>query len=324
MPGLDPPEDGALVFTYGYFRIDDKVMHGFGPVSSGGASVWVYRGVAWILISLILAIAGPYGSVMGLGFWERLGYWTSVNGAAILIASYVRHAMLQRFPHETLGVLIGIALVQSPVLAVMVWWVNVYVFRFDASGPVWLAELALITLLVCLCVALIRYEISQLRKFAAREAGSLPGEPLDDPPTLRPGFLDRSDAPLEGQLLVVSAADHYLDVVTTEGRGRVLMRFRDALSELDDVPGYRIHRSHWVARSELQRVRQVGRRHVADLRSGKALPVSDAYVEDLREAGLLSDPGIGNLMGTSPGNNMSAPTAMRRESSGRSQNIPPV
>ncbi len=293
-------------------------------VRSIWTTAWVYRLGAWALLSVALAIAAPYGNEMVFGFWERLGYWTSVNALAILLATFIRHVMLMRFPKETLSVLLAIAMVQAVVLGVAVWLVNIHVFGFSLQGPAWLAELMLIMLLVCLCVAMIRYEIARIRSFAIRDSGSLPGDAAPPDAPCRPAFLDRMDPPLEGEVLAVSASDHYLEVVTTKGRGRVLMRFRDALTELEAVPGYRIHRSHWVAASEVLRVRPDGRRHVADLRSGKALPVSDAYVEDLRTAGLVADCLNGNRIGEGPSSSISALSLRSRESSGRSQNMPPV
>lgn len=313
-----------IVRAMSFVRAKRKVM----VKTEGGhprrMSVWFYRSAAWALISVAMAIAAPYGLEMAYGFWERLGYWSSVIAAAILIASFIRYTVLRRFGAETLGLLLLIALLQTIVLGPAIWLANNYIFRFDVSGPRWLAELTLIMLLVCLCVALVRYELARLRNFAKRETGSLPAASEEDNQPPRPAFLDRGDAPLGGEVLVVSAADHYLDILTTEGRGRVLMRFRDALTELEGMPGYRIHRSHWVARAELVRVRPDGRRHIADLRSGKALPVSDAYIEDLRDAGLLSDMALGNRTGGEPRRSTSAPAPTRPVSSGRSHERPPV
>lgn len=287
-----------------------------------GRLVWIYRGAAWVLVSAALAIAAPYGTEMPVGFWDRLGYWTSVNALAILIASYVRHVVLRRFRTETLGVLTGIAVLQAMVLGPVVWLVSNHVFGFALHGAVWLAEMTLIILLVSLCVALVRYEIARLRNFVGAEAGSVGiGKATG---VARPEFLLQGDPALEGEVLIVSADDHYLNVVTTKGQGRVLMRFRDALSDLEQVPGYRIHRSHWVARSELLRVRPDGRRHVADLRSGKVLPVSDAYLDGLRDAGLMGECGIGSRIGAGPTSSISASAAIRSASSGRSQDRPPV
>lgn len=287
---------------------------------AGGA--WLYRLSAWALLSCLLAFAAPYGEQMRLGFAGRLGYWSSVNAMAIVMAVVVREAVLLRFAQETLAVLLSIAVLQAVTLGPAIWFVNIHVFGFDVASSVWLAELVLVVLLAALCVALIRYEVRRVQDFARAQHGGVALPVVERPH--RPAFLDQTEDPLPGDVLVVSAADHYLDVVTTEARGRVLMRFRDALIALEDVPGFRIHRSHWVAASEVVRVRPDGRRHLADLRSGAVLPVSDAYVDDLRRADLLSDCAIGKRTGVAPRTIISAPGDINPARSGRSQNSPPV
>lgn len=283
---------------------------------------WIYRLSGWVLLSFLLAVAAPYGDAMQLDFFGRLGYWASVNAMAILMAVAVRRFVLRRFSQETLAVLIAIAVLQALTLGPSIWVVNNYAFGFDVAGPVWLAELVMVVLLVALCVALIRYEIGRVRAFAAAEQGSVPLPELDE--GHRPAFMDQPYPPLPGEVLLVSAADHYLDVMTTQAQGRVLLRFRDALTELEAVPGFRIHRSHWVAAQELIRVRPEGRRHVAELRSGKTLPVSDAYVDELRLAGLVEACATGKRIGRGPSTRISARGDTSRVNSGRSQNSPPV
>ncbi|PWK59402.1 LytTr DNA-binding domain-containing protein [Roseicyclus mahoneyensis] len=290
--------------------------------SAGGRATWIYRWSGWALLSCLLAFAAPYGEAMSLDFFGRLGYWASINAMAIMMAVFVRNLVLRWFPSESLAVLIAIAILQALTLGPSIWLVNNYAFGFDISGPVWLAELVMVVLLAALCVALIRYEVGRVRAFAAAEQGSVLLPEIDQ--NHRPGFLDQPDPPLAGEVLLVSAADHYLDVVTTQAQGRVLLRFRDALIDLETVPGFRIHRSHWVAASELTLVRQEGRRHVAELRSGKSLPVSDAYVEGLRLAGLMEECATGKRIGRGPSTRISARGEKRHASSGRSQSIPPV
>lgn len=291
--------------------------------------IWVYRTAAWALLSLAVAFAGPYNDVMSYDFSQRLGYWSSVNALAIIVAALIRAIVVSRFPKETMGLLLMVAFAQAMALGPMIWILNSRVFGFDTEGLGWLAELTLIMLLIALCVALVRYEVARARRLAQAEAEAEALLALDaaqdgaEAP-LRPSFLDRAEPGLPGDVLVVSADDHYLDVTTTHGRGRVLMRFRDAMIELQALPGFRIHRSHWVAQHELVRVRLDGRRHLADLASGKVLPVSDAYVDELRRAGLMDDDASGRRIGDGPKTNMSASDDTSRSNSGRSQNNPPV
>lgn len=292
---------------------------------ANGLAIWVYRGLAWVFLSLAVTVAAPYNDVMSYDFGQRLVYWGSVNALAILVAALVRHVILAWLRRETLVVLMGVAVVQALVLGPLVWGVNLVVFRFDVGDILWLAEFTVIMGLIAFCVALVRYEVARVRRLAQEQLAMVEkARPTEGP--ARPGFLDRGDTALAGEVLVVSADDHFLHVTTTREKGRVRMRFRDALSELDQIPGYRIHRSHWVAKAELLGVRPDGRRHLAYLRSGGSLPVSDAYVEELRRAGLFEagGRGMGRRIGRAPSTSISAPAPMRSDSSSRSQNSPPV
>jgi hypothetical protein len=286
--------------------------------------VWVYRVAAWALLSVVLALAAPYNDVMAYDFPARLGYWSSVNAGAIVIAALVRHVVVRRVVNETLWVLIAVALLQALILGPLIWLANIHVFGFHLQGMHWLAELTLIMLLIALCVALVRFEVARVRSLARRAIGEVLEEVQGAQPQQRPGFLERGEVPLEGPVQVVSADGHFLTVVTAEGTGRLRMRFRDALSELELLPGHRIHRSHWVAEEELLAIRPEGRRHVAILRSGMILPVSDGYLPRLRAAGFVAEDANGRRMGTGPSRIISAPMPMRPDSSGRSQNSPPV
>jgi len=290
--------------------------------AAGYISPWVYRCIAWVLISVLLAIIAPYGNQIRYDFLSRLAYWGGVNALAILLAVAVRHVIQRRLRSNSLGVLMATAIVQTAIIGPTIWVVNVHVLGFSTGALDWLAEICLITLIVCICVGLIRYEVQKLRSFAEAESGTL--AVMQAVPKYRPAFLDRIEPRLGGAVLRVSADDHYLHVVTTEGQGRVLMRFRDAMDDLAEVPGFRIHRSHWVAETELVKVRPEGRRFLATLASGETLPVSTAYIDDLRRAGLVEPCAIGKRTGDGPTSRSSASADIKRTSSGRSENRPPV
>ena len=52
-------------------------------------------------------------------------------------------------------------------------------------------------------------------------------------------------APSTGQTKL-KMADHYVEAFTTAGSTLVLMRFADAVSELEGADGLRVHRSYWA------------------------------------------------------------------------------
>lgn len=105
-------------------------------------------------------------------------------------------------------------------------------------------------------------------------------------PGLPPVIAEKLPARLrEGRLIAIEAEDHYLRIHTDAGSDLVLMRMGDACALLDAVPGSRVHRSWWVARSAVEgRGRQAGK-VVLTLAGGLSVPVSRAMQAVLREEG---------------------------------------
>lgn len=98
-------------------------------------------------------------------------------------------------------------------------------------------------------------------------------------PSLKPGvrFLSRLPARIGASLICIRMEDHYLRVTTSEGEALILMRFRDALSELEDYPGFQIHRSWWVASDQIERFSRSKRRLEVVLSNGSRAPVSSSF-----------------------------------------------
>jgi hypothetical protein len=105
-------------------------------------------------------------------------------------------------------------------------------------------------------------------------------------PAAPPSFLRRIPAKVAGgDLYAVSAADHYLRVHTSRGDDLILMRLSDALEELEAMDGMRVHRSWWVARTGVERVKRDGDKLTIVLRNGADVPVARANNRALRRAG---------------------------------------
>jgi DNA-binding LytR/AlgR family response regulator len=110
--------------------------------------------------------------------------------------------------------------------------------------------------------------------------------PVPDAATIAAGFVARSVPKLSGgRLLAVEAEDHYLRIHTDRGSDLVLMRLRDAVTELAGVPGLQVHRSFWVAEAGVSQVARRGQSWQVMLSSGVAVPVSRNYSAEFRAAG---------------------------------------
>ncbi|WP_439136677.1 LytTR family DNA-binding domain-containing protein [Roseicyclus sp.] len=282
----------------------------------------------WLLGSVALGLLGPYGTWVLLPLVWRLSFWAAILIAAVTVAggaAFLSRLVLPRRPFLGLWLEGGLT---ALILGPMIWSLCCVLPHADPAlvpppGKIMLAVFA-----VWLCVLLLRglprrappppaALVARDRQVARTDIETVPN-------ITRPAFLARSDLDLPGAVMRVSAADHYLEIQTTQSTGRMIMRFRDAMPDLEELAGFRIHRSHWVAAEAVLRVRAEGRRHVMDLIDGTVLPVSQAYLEPLRAVGLLDHRGMGKRMGEGPSKIASASLAIKPDSSGRSQNNPPV
>ena len=100
-------------------------------------------------------------------------------------------------------------------------------------------------------------------------------------------FLDRLPEKLGRDLVYLKTADHYVEAFTTEGSTLVLMRFVDAVAELDGAGGLRVHRSYWVARRHVEGAERRNGRTTLRLTGGHEVPVSRTHMPAVRAAGLL-------------------------------------
>lgn len=82
---------------------------------------------------------------------------------------------------------------------------------------------------------------------------------------------------MHGEVLRVSAQDHYLEIVCGEEKFLLRGRMRDALSILAKVSnceGVQVHRSHWVASKHVKQIRRHGRDTRLLLSDGTEVPVA--------------------------------------------------
>ncbi len=87
------------------------------------------------------------------------------------------------------------------------------------------------------------------------------------------------------RLIAVEAHDHYLKVHTDAGEELITLRFADALEELAQAHGWRVHRSWWVAADAVETVRWRRGAGEIGLAGGLTAPVSRTHAPVLKAAG---------------------------------------
>ena len=72
--------------------------------------------------------------------------------------------------------------------------------------------------------------------------------------TLWPNYLNEVPEDKRGDLIAISADQHYLKVYTTNGESYIRGTLKEAIDALENVSGLHIHRSHWVAKDHVVRL----------------------------------------------------------------------
>ncbi len=96
-------------------------------------------------------------------------------------------------------------------------------------------------------------------------------------------FLQTLEPKLSGDILWITAQEHYVKIVTTKETRTVLYRFSDLVRDLYTYPGMQIHRSHWIAYEAISDIEKSGQTMKVTLSTGDILPVSRTYRAQLEE-----------------------------------------
>jgi DNA-binding LytR/AlgR family response regulator len=241
------------------------------------------------LVVLIFAVSGPYGTFERMTFGVRLGYWLIVHAATWAIAitfSLAAEVLLrERLGNTLLRMMIG-SLVAALPIGFALGLID-FAFTGDWAETGNGLRRALVALPLCALFCLLTYTAMhrQIAAAATHPASSEPPSALV-PPTARPpsspDILERLKPQNRGRLVRLSVEDHYTEVITTRGRELILLRFADALKELGDTPGLQVHRSHWVAEAQVEKLRRDNGKLLVVMSDGSEIPVSRPNLEAVR------------------------------------------
>ncbi len=241
------------------------------------------------LVVLIFAVSGPYGTFERMTFGIRLGYWLIVHAVTWAIAISFSLAaevlMRERLGNTLLRMMIGSLVAALPIgfALGLVDFAFTGVWAETADG----FRRALMALPLCALFCLLTYTAMH-RQIAAAATPSAPSELLPDRPSAAnrqpsaPEILNRLKPQNRGPLVRLSVEDHYTEVVTVRGRELILLRFADALKELGDTPGLQVHRSHWVAEAQVEKLKREGGKLYVITKDGAEIPVSRTYIDAVR------------------------------------------
>ena len=230
--------------------------------------------VGMLALGILLGISGPFDTLRIIPLAPlRVVYWVivvAVTFATGSFASLLVHTVM-KYRSKWLNILIStcvIGIAVTIVLSVL----NLIVF--DIWPSTW-AELLNQFIIVTLISAVV-----EVGSFALGA-----GSPTQNENAV--ALMQRLPWEKRGPLVSLSAEDHYVRVTTTNGTKLLLIRLSDAIKEVGDTRGMQIHRSHWVALDQIQKVERSGDRGKVIMKDESSCPISRKYMPDVRAAGML-------------------------------------
>ena len=255
-------------------------------------------GQAAALVGLVLLFAfiGPFGTYDSLGLPGRIGYWAVAMGGNWLVCGGIMMAALVTVGGGSIRRRVLVTAVAATVAAApgtgVVLAAEMLLRPGYAAGisvPIIYLSVAVLMLVIGLAVVSVLEVRRRLAEGGVAGAVADPAESSTAGPGPAPGarFLDRLPENLGRDLIYLKTADHYVEAVTTAGSTLVLMRFADAVAELDGVGGLRVHRSYWIASNHVEGAARRNGRTTLRLTGGHEVPVSRTYMAAVRAAGLV-------------------------------------
>lgn len=225
----------------------------------------------WALLSFAAALTGPFGTYAALSLQMRVLFWATLVALSIFTGHALRAAVRRTGYHQDdrrVQIVTGLiyTAIFTPIVCLLA---QIFaVGRSDGPGVVLMAASVFSFFAAVLVFRwLLGYE--------------MPAQP-------KPRLLDRFPNHNGSAISRLSVDDHYVDVFFADGaRDRLLMRLTDAIAEMDEVPGFPVHRSHWVARDSIAAVEREGGRDFLLLHCGTKVPVSRKKRPILEEAGIF-------------------------------------
>ena len=222
--------------------------------------------------AVILAMVAPFGTDAVMTLVPRFAYWFIVVIATYSIG-YAANILSNRLvPNSLIGSILVAGLLTGLGAWLLVYVLNGLVLSYWAFGQ----DLLLLFVNV-MVIAMVVAGIFQIAY--ATDPDPTTAEP--------PPLLDRIPFEKRGPLVSISVEDHYVRVRTTKGEDMLLLRLSDALREVGDTDGLRVHRSHWVARGQITAAKRKGDGAVLRMTHGPDIPVSRANVATLKDRSIL-------------------------------------
>ena len=235
-------------------------------------------------VVLIFWVTGPYGTADRLATVPRLGFWLVLHavawGIAVVAIVVINTLLRARIPSLAKRMALGTLVAGAPVgLATEA----ISLATFGGSPTPWtLAESVATGLILSALFCGLTYMTMSSKQTEALSSPSTPDPAPTAAESTEAQLLRRLKPENRGPILHMTVADHYTEVTTSRGRELVLLRFSDALKEIGATPGLQVHRSHFVADANVEKLLRGEGRLAVLMKDGREIPVSRSRADAVR------------------------------------------
>jgi len=244
----------------------------------------------WVVATVIASMTGPFGTFSSMPPGMRVTYWAGIIGLSIVVAFLVRVAILDLLPplsRTRRDALMPV--VFTVVFTPMLVFVNHHLLGWDLGQAMPLWALFLFNAIVAGAIIVVRrmMRLDFLTGPETEGAAATPPGRAEDVPAVPRLYARLSGA--RGKILRLTVDDHYVIATMEDGaQHRVLMRFADAVAEMEGQDGFLTHRSHWVSADAVVTAGRASGRDVVQLSDGSTVPVSRTYRRLLESRGIIA------------------------------------
>lgn len=247
------------------------------------------RLVLWSGAALFLTVLSPFGTDSDLSFLQRPIYWFGVifGGGAMVLAAAKVFDRLTTF-------LKGEGLHRPFVIPAQIAAASIPITLLVASMETWLreplplAQLPVVfayVLTITASVTTVAHLVERNRALREKIEENVPVSGASEQfetSCVTTQFHLRLDPRLrQSEILWLKAEDHYLRVETSAGAALIRCTLAAAIEELGSAEGRQVHRSYWVARSAISKIRKHGRGYRLVTTAGTTIPLSRSRYREL-------------------------------------------
>lgn len=254
----------------------------------------------WFGATALTTITGPFGTFATMEAVPRFLYWALMIWVSIAVAYGVRYLIVEFVPPMSRARRdLVMAVLFTALFTPFLEFLNHQVFRWSPHDYIALLAIIVCNFIIASGIAIARrglgYDFLEGVEVAAQEP-----EPVAVPSVVgaadpgvarvvRPRLYERMELAEGRRVLRLTVDDHYVIATLDDGQEqRLLMRFSDAVREMDGQDGFLTHRSHWVSADAVVRAVRMGGRNGVETADGVVLPVSRTYWKQLEARGFVA------------------------------------